>query len=114
MNDPVAAGDFGRLIQLGGVGAIAAGLLALVVALVKQFASHALNQNTELIKQQREDQAKTLEALHAIGQRLGALDHQIATLRLEMTRDMGEIYNAVSPHDVTHGGSRSHRIKPPK
>lgn len=111
MTDPVSAGDFGRLVQVGAIGVVALGLLTLVVALVKQFAAHALDQNKELIKTQHEMQGKTLESLHAIGQKLQALENQVTVLRQEQTREFGQLYNEVAG-DYTIVGSRGHRIKP--
>lgn len=114
MNDPVTTGDFGRLVQLGAIGAVAAALLVLVVALVKQFAAHALEQNKKLIEQDHAMQMKTLEALHAVGQRLASVENQIASLRQETTREFGQLYNEISGDHTMGGGSRGHRIKPPK
>jgi hypothetical protein len=112
MSDTVAAGDFGRLIQVGAIGVVALGLLTLVVALVKQFAAHALDQNKELIKTEHDMQLKTLESLHAVGQKLQSLENQVVMMRQENAREFGQLYNEVAG-DNTTAGSRAHRIKPP-
>src|SRR5215469_18495426 len=97
MNDPTTVSDFGRLVpQIGAISVVALGLLTLVVGLVKQLASHALKQNEELVKQQHDMQMKTLEALHAMGTRLEANNTKIDALRVEMTRDFGQLFNEVS------------------
>ena len=112
MNDPSSAADFGRLTQFGAIGVIALGLLTLIVGLVKQLVTHALDQNKKLNENQREDEAKTREALHAVGQSLLRLENQIASMRQENAREFGQLYNEVAG-DNTIVGSRAHRIKPP-
>lgn len=112
MNDPGTTADFGKLVQLGAIGVVALGLLTLIIGLVKQLVAHALDQNKELIKNHREEEAKSREALNAIGQSLLRLENQIVSLRQEQTREFGQLYNEVAG-DNTIIGSRPHRIKPP-
>jgi Zn-dependent oligopeptidase len=109
MNDPVAAGDFGRLMQYGAVGVIACGLLTIVVMIFRQLITHALDQNKQLMEQQREDQAKTIEALHAIGQSLRDVHNTLVHFKVDVSRDVAEMAN-----EMTSPGSRAHRIRPPR
>jgi type II secretory pathway component PulM len=98
--DPASAGsDFGRLMQYGAVGVVAAGLLTLVVVLFRQFVNHALEQNKELQTQHHEMQVQHLQALHAIAR-------EIREVKTELSRDIGQLFNEVS--SITDG-SRAHR-----
>lgn len=99
-------------MQYGAVGTIAAGLLALVVVLVRQFVNHALEQNKKLLERhdemmERHDkmQEKHVEAIHALTRAIH-----------ELSRDVGLLFNEVS---AMSEGSRvevtgRHRIKPPR
>lgn len=107
--DPVAPGaDFSRLMQYGAVGVVAAGLLALVVMVFKQLITHALAQNTKLSEQQHEMQAKTLEALHAIGQGLRDVQNTLVHFKVEVSRDVADMVR----EEGTAVGSRAHRLPP--
>lgn len=104
--DPVSTGsDFGRLMQYGAVGVVAAGLLTLVVVLFRQFVNHALEQNKKLQEQHHEMQVQHLQALHSIAR-------EIREVKTELSRDIGQLFNEVS--SITEG-SRAHRpYKPPR
>lgn len=110
MTDPVAAGDFSRLMQYGAVGVIAAGLLALVVVIFRQLINGLIEQNKKLTEQQHEMQAKTLESLHAIGQSIRDMDNTIRHLKIDMSRDVADMVR----DEVTSVGSRGHRLPPRK
>lgn len=79
------------------------GLLGLAVYLIRQFVNHALEQNKELISQQHDMQAKTLEALHALGQATRDVKNELSSL----TKDVALLFNA-------REGSQAHRIRPPR
>lgn len=109
--DPVTPNaDFGRLMQYGAVGVVAAGLLALVVIVFRQLITHALDQNKQLMEQHREDQAKTLEALHAIGQGLRDIQTTLVHFKIEVTHNVADMLR----EEATAAGSRAHRIRPPR
>lgn len=107
--DPVTPNaDFSRLMQYGAVGIVAAGLLALVVIVFRQLITHALDQNKKLMEQQREDQAKTIEALHAIGQGLRDIQNTLVHFKVEVSRNVADMVR----DEATAAGSRAHRVRP--
>lgn len=110
MGDPVAGGDFGRLMQYGAVGVVAMGLLALVVMIFRQLITHALDQNKQLHEQQREDQAKTIEALHAIGQGIQDVKNELRSFKIEVSRDVADM----ARDEGTGIGRPRHPTKPPR
>lgn len=98
--DPVTTtSDFGRLMQYGAVGIVAAGLLTLVVVLFRQFVNHALEQNKQLQEQHHEMQVQHLQALNSIAR-------EIREVKTELSRDIGQLFNEIS--SITEG-SRAHR-----
>jgi hypothetical protein len=106
MDPATAGGEFGRLMQYGAVGIIAAGLLTLLVVLFRQFVNHALEQNKKLLERhdlmmERHDAMQTahLKAMHE-------LVSAIHAMKAEVIRDIGQVFNEVSA--ITEG-SRAHR-----
>jgi hypothetical protein len=97
--------NFGHLMQYGAVGIIAAGLLALVVGMFRQFVNHALEQNKKLLERHDEMLVKNLEALHGVASALKDVEVMVR----EVSRDLGMLFNEVS--GMTEG-SMAHRIKP--
>lgn len=106
MSDPVAAGDFGRLMQVGAVGVVAAALLVLVVALVRRFVDHAIDSNKELQKQNHETAQQNLVAMHAmvleVKELKNAFVNEIRELKREYMRSVADVVN--------DGPSGRHRI----
>jgi predicted translin family RNA/ssDNA-binding protein len=105
--DPVTPNaDFGRLMQYGAVGIVAAGLLALVVGIFRQLVNHILKQN----EKQQEIQEKTLESLHAIGQAIRDMDNTVRQFKVDVSRDVADMVR----DEATSAGSRAYRTKPPR
>ncbi len=96
------------LAQYGAVGVVAAIMVGLVVLIFKQLITHILTQNEKHQEQQQENQAKTLESLHAIGQALQNLNNSINRFQADTRRDIVEMVR----EEVTVAGSRAHRTRP--
>lgn len=109
MDPTTPVSDFNRLAQYGAAGIVAAGLLTLVVVIFRQLITHALEQNKQLTERQHDMQAKTLEALHALGQALRDLDANLRSWKTEITYSVVEMVR----DEATAAGSRAHRTKPP-
>jgi hypothetical protein len=108
VNPVTPEADFGRLMQYGAVGVVAAGLLALVVVLFRQFVNHALEQNKTLLERHDEMQKAHVEAMRELTQ-------AIHGLKTELRVEFGQLFNELTAiTEGTRGGSRGYRIKPPR
>lgn len=91
--DPVAAGDFGRLMQYGAVGVVAAGLLTIVVLLFRRFVEHAIDSNKRLEERNAETQKAFLDALHSM-----KVEHITAlhAFKTELTTEFRDLHRAIA------------------
>lgn len=106
MDAVTPAADFSRLMQYGAVGVVAAGLLTLVVVIFRQLVNHALEQNKALQEQIRSMHKENQETHQAYLRALHAVEGAIAAIRVEVTRDIGQLFNEFSAYTE---GSRAHR-----
>lgn len=107
--DPVTPdANFGKLMQYGAVGVIAAGLLVLIVAIFRQLINGLIEQNRKLTDQLHDMQAKTLESLHAIGQAIRDTNNTLSHFKIDVSRDVADMVR----DEATAAGSRAHRLPP--
>jgi len=107
--DATPGANFGQLMQYGAVGVVAAGLLTLVVIIFRQLVTHALDQSKQLAEQLQEQQKRDEEIHKAYIKSLNEIAVALSAIRIEVTRDLGQLFNEIS---AMTEGSRAHRIRP--
>ena len=74
----------------------------------RQLITHVLKQNEKQQERNDENQGKTLEALHAIGQAIRDMNNNLHHFQIDIRREIVEMVR----EEVTVAGSRAHRTRP--
>jgi hypothetical protein len=101
------------LAQYGAVGVILAAVLAIGLAMFKQFVNNMIEANRELSKQNFDMQLQNLTALNSIKDAITAMKTELSTDIRELDHTVSNMFNELS---AVTGGSRGYAIggKPPR